>query len=78
MPEALESGKCGRGTEPGWPPSIESARLVNPAVPAHNFLDFDQFFATVRHQVAGLVFAFRPPIFCRPAANKPVSNPKAF
>jgi hypothetical protein len=78
MPEASESENHGPRAECGRMQSIEWARPVHDTAPAHNFLDFGGFFATVRDQGPGLVFAIRPPIFCRPAARKPVSKPKAF
>jgi len=78
MPEALGGEKFGPDAERGGTQCTESARPVDDTLPAHNFLDSGRFFATVRDQGPGLVFAIPPPIFCRPAASKPVFNPKAF
>jgi hypothetical protein len=78
MPEAWGRKKGGMG------PAHDRARLrhavgpVEDLAPAHNFLDFSPFFATVQGRQAGLVFAIWPPIFCSPVVRKPVSNPKAF
>lgn len=78
MPASRGSEMNGRGAERWSSWFKESPAPVDDAVAAYNLLDFRQFFATVHEREAVLVFAIRPPIFCRPTSSKPVSDSKAF